>query len=281
MIPPEQTVLEDVVRRALSEDTDGGDVTTEACVDPQTQGRASLIARQSLVVCGLPVVAEVYAQVDRDVVVTPKAADGDRVDAGSEVAMVQGPAAAILTGERVALNFAQRMSGVATFTQRFVDAVPPGAKTRITDTRKTTPGLRALERYAVRCGGGHNHRENLSAAVLIKDNHIAAAGGVRYAIERARERAPHTSRIECEVETEAQLAEALDADADIIMLDNFDDERVARAVETIAGRAIIEVSGGITLERVHTLGTLGVDVISVGALTHSSPSVDLALEWLP
>ncbi len=280
LIAPESTVLEETVRRALSEDIDGGDITTEACVDPQTKGKASLIARQSLVLCGLPVLEEVYRQVDGEVVVSANAMDGELVDARSEVATVQGSAASILLGERVALNFMQRMSGAATMTKRYVDALPKGARTRITDTRKTTPGLRALERYAVRCGGGHNHRENLSAAVLIKDNHIAASGGVRSAIERAKQRAPHTSRIECEVETEAQLVEALDAGADIIMLDNFDDERVARALKTVAGRAIVEASGGITLERVHSLGTLGVDVISVGALTHSSPSVDLALEWL-
>jgi nicotinate-nucleotide pyrophosphorylase (carboxylating) len=164
-------------------------------------------------------------------------------------------------------------------TRRFVDALPEGSATRITDTRKTTPGLRAFERYAVRCGGGFNHRADLGAAVLIKDNHIAAAGGCRQAIERAKAYAPHTCRIECEVDTHDQLEEALAAGADIIMLDNFDDEAVARALATVDGRAIVEASGGITLERVALLAALGVDVISVGALTHSAPSCDLGLDW--
>lgn len=279
LTPPEQTVLEDTVRRALAEDIDGGDVTSEATVDPALQATASLLAREAMVVSGLPVVEEVYAQIDRDVRIDARVTDGDQVDAGAEVAVIRGPATSILLGERVALNFAQRMSGVATLTRRYVDALPEQSATRITDTRKTTPGLRALERYAVRCGGGHNHRENLSAAVLIKDNHIAAAGGVGIAIARAKARAPHTSRIECEVETEEQLAEALEAGAEIIMLDNFDDDRVAAALKVIGGRAMVEASGGITLERVNTLGWLGVDVISIGALTHSAPAVDLALEW--
>jgi len=277
--PPAPTILADTVRRALSEDIDRGDLTTEACVDPSTYGTATLNARERLVVCGLPIVEEVYAQVDLLVDVEPHLQDGDEVDAGTAVATMSGPATSILLGERVALNFLQRLSGVATMTKRFVDALPQGSSTRITDTRKTTPGLRAFERYAVRCGGGHNHREDLGAGVLIKDNHIAAAGGCARAIERAKERAPHTSRIECEVESQAQLEEALAAGADIIMLDNFDDDAVREALRIVDGKAIVEASGGITLGRVPALGALGVDVISVGALTHSSPSCDLALDW--
>jgi nicotinate-nucleotide pyrophosphorylase (carboxylating) len=277
--PPAPTILADTVGRALSEDIDRGDITTEACVDPSTYGTATLNARERLVVCGLPIVEEVYGQVDLLVDVETHVQDGDEVDAGTAVATLSGPATSILLGERVALNFVQRLAGVATMTKRFVDALPQGSSTRITDTRKTTPGLRAFERYAVRCGGGHNHREDLGAGVLIKDNHIAAAGGCARAIERAKERAPHTSRIECEVETEAQLEEALAAGADIIMLDNFDDDAVREALRIVDGKAIVEASGGITLERVATLGALGVDVISVGALTHSSPSCDLALDW--
>ncbi|KPK56358.1 MAG: nicotinate-nucleotide pyrophosphorylase [Thiotrichales bacterium SG8_50] len=276
---PAPTVLAETVGRALREDIDRGDVTTEACVSPTTMGAAVLHAREAVVVCGLPVLEEVYAQVDPLVDVELHVDDGDHVEPGAELATISGPAASILLGERVALNFMQRLTGVATMTRRFVDALPDGSATRIADTRKTTPGLRALERYAVRCGGGFNHREDLGAAVLIKDNHIAAAGGVRTAIERARAHAPHTSRIECEVDTRSQLQEALDAGADIIMLDNFDDDQVREALELIDGRAIVEVSGGITLERVGTLGALGVDVISVGALTHSSPSCDLGLDW--
>jgi nicotinate-nucleotide pyrophosphorylase (carboxylating) len=277
--PPAPTILEETVRRALAEDIDRGDITTEACVSPTAMGEATLRAREVVVVCGLPVLEEVYGQVDPLVDVDPVAADGDSVEAGAPIAMVTGPAVSILLGERVALNFMQRLSGVSTMTRRFVDALADGSTSRITDTRKTTPGLRAFERYAVRCGGGFNHRADLGAAVLIKDNHIAAAGGCREAIERAKAYAPHTCRIECEVDTHAQLEEALAAGADIVLLDNFDDEAVERAIATVGGRAIVEVSGGITLGRVGSLSTLGVDVISVGALTHSAPSCDLGLDW--
>lgn len=279
LVPPAPTILSETVRRALSEDIDRGDLTTEACIDPATYGTATLNAREHLVVCGLPIVEEVYAQVDLLVDIDAGVQDGDEVDPGAPLATVAGPATSILLGERVALNFLQRLSGVATMTKRFVDALPAGSTTRITDTRKTTPGLRAFERYAVRCGGGRNHREDLGAGVLIKDNHIAAAGGCARAIERARELAPHTCRIECEVDSRAQLEEALAAGADIVMLDNFDDDEVRDAVRLVNGRAIVEASGGITLERVAVLGALGVDVISVGALTHSSPSCDIALDW--
>ena len=277
--PPAPTILAETVRRALSEDIDRGDITTEACVEPTALGTATLNARERVVVCGLPIVEEVFAQIDLAVDVDFRTQDGDLLDAETALATLHGPAASILLGERVALNFLQRLTGVSTMTRRFVDALPEGSATRITDTRKTTPGLRAFERYAVRCGGGHNHREDLGAAILIKDNHIAAAGGCTQAIERARAHAPHTCRIECEVDTRPQLEEALAAGADIVMLDNFDDDAVRDALTLINGRAVVEVSGGITLERVATLGALGVDVISVGALTHSSPSCDLGLDW--
>lgn len=277
--PPAPTILAETVRRALSEDIDRGDITTEACIEPTTVGTATLNARERVVVCGLPILEEVYAQVDLLIDVDAHLRDGDVAGAGTAIATISGPATSLLLGERVALNFMQRLTGVSTMTRRFVDALPDGSRTRITDTRKTTPGLRALERYAVRCGGGHNHREDLGAAILIKDNHIAAAGGCTQAIERAREHAPHTCRIECEVDTRAQLEEALSAGADIVMLDNFDDDEVRDALTLVSGRAIVEVSGGITLERVASLGAMGVDVISVGALTHSSPSCDLGLDW--
>ncbi|MGB5813319.1 MAG: carboxylating nicotinate-nucleotide diphosphorylase, partial [Polyangiales bacterium] len=253
--------------------------TTEACVPTTASGSAVFHARHPMVCCGLPVVEEGYGQIDPLVDVDSLVAEGDSVADGAPLATVSGPAASILVGERVALNFMQRMTGIATMTREFVDALPDPRRTRITDTRKTTPGLRALERYAVRCGGGHNHREDLGAAVLIKDNHIAAAGGCTQAIERARAYAPHTCRIECEVDTWAQLEEAIAARADIIMLDNFDDEQVRDAVTLISGRAIVEVSGGITLSRVAALGALGVDVISVGALTHSCAAADIGLDW--
>jgi nicotinate-nucleotide pyrophosphorylase (carboxylating) len=277
--PPAPTILAETVRRALSEDIDRGDITTEACVEPTAVAVATLNARERVVVCGLPVLEEVFAQIDLMVDVDIHVQDGEIVEAGTSLAALSGPATSILLGERVALNFLQRLTGVATMTRRFADALPEGSTTRITDTRKTTPGLRAFERYAVRCGGGYNHREDLGAAILIKDNHIAAAGGCTRAIERARAHAPHTCRIECEVDTLPQLEEALAAKADIVMLDNFTDDEVRDALALINGRAIVEVSGGITLERVAALGALGVDVISVGALTHSSPSSDLGLDW--
>jgi nicotinate-nucleotide pyrophosphorylase (carboxylating) len=277
--PPAPTILAETVRRALSEDIDRGDITTEACVEPTALGTATLNPRERIVVCGLPILEEVFGQLDLLVDVETHVQDGDRVEAGTPLATLSGPATSMLLGERVALNFLQRLTGVSTMTRRFVDALPDGSATRITDTRKTTPGLRAFERYAVRCGGGHNHREDLGAAVLIKDNHIAAAGGCTQAIERARAHAPHTCRIECEVDTRSQLEEALAAGADIVMLDNFNDDEVRDALVLIDGRATVEVSGGITLERVAALGALGVDVISVGALTHSSPSCDLGLDW--
>lgn len=277
--PPAPTILGETVRRALCEDIDRGDLTSQACVESSTVGKAKLNSREPVIVCGLPMLDEVYAQIDVLVDVEWNAADGDHCDAGTTLATISGPATSILLGERVALNFLQRLTGVSSMTKRFVDALPPGSSTRITDTRKTTPGLRAFERYAVRCGGGHNHRADLGAAVLIKDNHIAAAGGVRAAIERARAFAPHTCRIECEVDTSVQLQEALSAGVDIVMLDNFDDEQVRDAVALVDGAALVEVSGGINLDRVARLGALGVDVISVGALTHSSPSCDLGLDW--
>lgn len=278
--PPPRSAVERAVRTALDEDLGRGDITTESCVAPDQHGRAVMRAREALVLCGVEVVREVYRQVDPDVVVEAITVDGDRLAAGDEIVRLAGPAASLLSGERVALNFVQRLSGVATLTRRHVDAVPAGSPVRVTDTRKTTPGLRALERHAVRCGGAHNHRDDLAAAVLIKDNHIAAAGGVRAAVERARHLAPHTSRVECEVDTLEQLDEALDAGADVVLLDNFDDASVAQAVARARGRALVEASGGITLERIGRLAAAGVDVISVGALTHSAPAMDLGLDWI-
>ena len=279
LYPPSRLVIEDIVRRALLEDVAHGDPTTEATIAAGSLGEAAVVARHPQIISGLIVLEAVYALLDTAVQVAPRRADGERAEAGAEVARVRGPSASILVGERVALNFMQRMGGVATLTGRYASCLPAGSQTRITDTRKTTPGLRALERYAVRCGGGINHRENLGSAVLIKDNHIAAAGGVADAIARARARAPHTSRIECEVDTLEQLDLALAAGADILLIDNFDDEAAAEAVRRVGGRALVEASGGIRPERVRALAEAGVDVISVGALTHSAPAVDLGLDW--
>lgn len=276
---PPRHVTERIVAMALEEDLGRGDVTTDATVPPDVLGAADMRAREAMIMCGYPVVAEVYRQVDPRVEVAQVRPDGERLERGDVAISLRGPAASLLKGERVALNFAQRMAGVATEARKYVDALPEGSKTRIADTRKTTPGLRALERYAVRAGGAHNHREDLSSAVLIKDNHIAAAGGVKAAIERAKAHAAHTTRVECEVDTMAQLDVALEAGADIIMLDNFGNDLVRDAIAHVAGKALLEASGGITLERVSALGALGIDVISVGALTHSSPSMDLGLDW--
>ena len=271
-------LLDSLVDLALNEDLAGGDVTTEATVAADARAIARAVAHSPLTVCGGDVFARVFYRVDPGVRVERRIADGDRAKPDDVLWIVEGLARSLLMAERTALNFAQRMSGTATLTRRFVDALPAAALTRIVDTRKTTPGLRFLERYAVRCGGGHNHRDNLGSAVLIKDNHIAAAGGVRLAIERAYKNAPHSSRIEIEVESLEMLDEALDAGADVVMLDNFAENEIAIAVEHAHGRALVEVSGGITLERVPKLASVGVDVISIGALTHSAPAADIGLD---
>ncbi len=273
-------LLDDVLTRALAEDLGAGDVTTEACVPEDRRATADGVARQMLVACGIPVAARVFALIDGALRFEARVAEGASVAPGTVLWRVEGRARSILMGERVALNFTQRMCGVATATRRYVDAVPEECVTRITDTRKTTPGLRLLERYSVRRGGGHNHRNDLGSAVLIKDNHIVAAGGVRLAIEAARARAPHTSRIECEVDSLEQLEEALAARADIVLLDNMETPMVEEAVRRTRGRALLEVSGGITLERIPALARAGVDAISVGALTHSTPAADIGLDFI-
>jgi nicotinate-nucleotide pyrophosphorylase (carboxylating) len=274
-----EPLIDRVVLRALEEDLASGDLTTEACIDPAAQAVAHAVARTPMVVCGGAVFARVFARLDASLTVEIAAVDGTRAVAGQRLWTVRGRARPILMGERVALNLVQRMCGVSSQTRMFVDAIPSGHKTRITDTRKTTPGLRALERYAVRVGGGHNHRDDLGAAVLIKDNHVAACGGVRAAIERARAGAPHTAKIECEVDSLDQLEEALAAGADIVLLDNMPAAVVREAVERTRGRAQLEASGGITLTRVAELARAGVDAISVGALTHSVPAADVGLDF--
>jgi nicotinate-nucleotide pyrophosphorylase (carboxylating) len=271
-------LLNDVVDRALAEDLMGGDVTSEAVVPETERAIAKAVAHVPLTVCGGAVFARVFYRVDPGLRVEEKLGDGERAAPGDVLWVVEGSARSILMAERTALNFTQRMTGVATLTRKFVDAIPAGSKLRVIDTRKTTPGLRALERYAVRVGGGHNHRDCLGSAVLIKDNHIVAAGGIRAAIERARQHAPHTSRIEIEVDSLSELDEALGAGADIILLDNFASATLKTAVEKARGRAILEVSGGITLARIPELAALGIDVASVGALTHSAPAADIGLD---
>lgn len=270
-----------IMDTALAEDLASGDVTTRAVVPPDAVAHGDFSAREPLVLAGLGVARAVFARVDPTVAFECLAQDGQRVPAGAVVARVRGGAHGVLTAERVALNLLQRMCGTATRTRDFVDQVPAGSRLRITDTRKTTPGLRALERYAVRMGGGINHRNDLGAGVLIKDNHIIVCGGVRAAIERARKSAPHTLRVECEVQSLAQLDEALDAGADVIMLDNFDDDgsrEALRRIDARTPRPLVEASGGITMARLPVLAALGVDVISVGSLTHGARAMDLGLD---
>jgi nicotinate-nucleotide pyrophosphorylase (carboxylating) len=270
-----------VVSAALDEDLGWGDVTTDALVPPDQPGRAVVLVKAEGVLAGLEAVAEVFRQLDPAVSVEPCAADGDRVRPGQEVARLSGPAASILKGERVALNLLQRLSGVASATRRYVEAVE-GTGARVIDTRKTTPGLRALEKYAVRVGGGTNHRMTLSDGVLVKDNHLAAlrrrGHGIAEAVRRARQHAPHTVRVEVEVTTLEEAEEAATAGADIVLLDNMPPTTMAEAVRRIAGRALVEASGGVRLETVRAVAESGVDLISVGALTHSTPALDISLE---
>jgi nicotinate-nucleotide pyrophosphorylase (carboxylating) len=275
------SLLDSLCDRALSEDLAGGDITTAALVDDSARAVGRALAKMPLVVAGGDVFARVFYRVDPGVRVEQLVADGAAAEPGSILFIVEGPTASLLMAERTALNFLQRMSGIATLTANFVKAVPPGHPLRIVDTRKTTPGLRALERAAVRAGGGKNHRNDLGSAVLIKDNHIAAAGSVTEALTRARARAPHGSKLEIEVETLAQLDEALAAGADIVLLDNFEPKDIPNAVLKARGKALLEVSGGVTIDRIPELARAGVDIASVGALTHSARAADISLEIEP
>lgn len=270
--------VEALIALALEEDLGRGDVTSEAIFDAAAAASGAIVAKESLVVAGMAVAAAVFARVDRETRFIARSHDGQPQHQGDIVAVVEGRTRALLGAERTALNFLQRLCGVATLTRRFVDAVA-GTRAVVCDTRKTTPGWRALDKQAVLAGGGANHRADLAAGVLIKDNHVAAAGGVKRAVERARARAPHSLRVEVEVTELAQIDEALAAGAEVILLDNFDPARVATAVRQIGGRALVEVSGGVNLESVRAFAEAGADRISVGALTHSARAVDLSLEF--
>jgi len=263
--------------RCLEEDIGPGDITTNSVVPPELKTTAFIKARQDGVVAGLPVARAVFKLLDPELDFTLLVAEGAQVTAGTVLARLEGRARTILTGERLALNFLQRLSGVATLTNRLV-RLAGDYPVRLVDTRKTTPGLRMLEKYAVRVGGGHNHRRGLFDAVLIKDNHIQAAGGITPAVKRARMSVPHTVTIEVEVEDLAGVSEALEAGADIIMLDNMSTENMTRAVELVKGRALTEASGGITADNLTSVAATGVDVISMGALTHSAPALDISLD---
>jgi len=271
--------IERLIDLALDEDAGLGDLTSRAIFSPKHRSRAVVTAGEELVVCGLEVAARVFARVDPAITVRRIASDGDRVKAGCPVLRVQGPTIGILTAERTALNFLQRLSGIATQARRYAELVA-GSGVRIVDTRKTTPGWRSLEKHAVRCGGCFNHRSSLGEHVLIKDNHIAAAGSIARAVERARSAAPHTARIEVEAKTPAEVRAALRAGAEVILLDNMTPAQVRSAVALIAGAAVVEVSGGVKFETLRDYAIPGVDVISIGALTHSAPASDLSLTLL-
>jgi nicotinate-nucleotide pyrophosphorylase (carboxylating) len=269
-----------IVRRALEEDLAvAGDLSAEAAVPAETAVSAHIIARKAGRIAGLEVTEAVFSEVDRATSVELVASDGDSVKAGTTLGRIQGNARAVLTAERTALNLLGLMSGVATATAQLVDLVA-GTGARIADTRKTTPGLRVLEKYAVRMGGGINHRFGLYDAVMIKDNHLIAAGGIRPAVEAARARVGHAVKIEVEVTNFDQLQELLEVGADIVLLDNMDIPDMRKAVEMIGGRMITEASGGITAETIRAVAETGVDVISVGWITHSAPSLDVALDFL-
>ncbi|HSM13259.1 MAG TPA: carboxylating nicotinate-nucleotide diphosphorylase [Thermoanaerobaculia bacterium] len=277
-LPPE-SAWRPLVERALAEDLGrAGDVTSAAVIPEGARATARLVARKPGVVAGLPIALAVFPTVDRSVLAKPLQADGDRIAAGAVLAEIGGPARAVLAAERSALNLLGRLSGIATATRELVDAVA-GTRARIVDTRKTTPGLRALEKYAVRCGGGANHRFGLDDAVLIKDNHVVIAGGVGEAVRRARAASGHLVRIEAEITRPDQLDEAIAAGADVVMLDNFGLADLARAVERTAGRVLLEASGGITRNTVRAVAETGVDLISVGWITHSAPALDVALDF--
>lgn len=269
--------IEDIVARALIEDVAQGDITTLATVPEDKIGRGVILAKAAGVVAGFPLVEAVYRRVDSRVTVKALLAEGSPIKPGDQVAEISGPARALLTGERLALNFLQHLSGIATATRQMVDLCV-GTKARIVDTRKTLPGLRFLQKYAVRVGGGANHRFGLYDAVLIKDNHIALAGGLTTAVRSARERAGHTVKIEVEVDTLEQLEEALEAGADLILLDNMNPDTMRQAVAITSGRAALEASGGINIDTVAAVAAAGVDLISVGALTHSVVALDLSLD---
>jgi nicotinate-nucleotide pyrophosphorylase (carboxylating) len=276
-----ESLVDKAVAEALAEDLGmGGDITTEATVPAGTRASGVIAARKAGTVAGVQLAAAAFKTIDPFVEFEVVVGDGDRVEAGGTIARVAGDARALLTAERTALNFLGRLSGIATLTSRYVSAVA-GTRARIVDTRKTTPGQRALEKFAVRCGGGVNHRFGLFDAVLIKDNHIVAAGGVGAALQRARAHAGHMVKVEIEVTSLDELDDALQLDPDAVLLDNMPPELLKAAVAEVAGRVVTEASGGVSLETVRAIAETGVDHISVGALTHSAPVLDIGLDFNP
>lgn len=273
--PLDPALYREIVRRALAEDLRWGDVTTEAAISPDLRAQGAIVVKTTSVVAGLDVAFECFRQLDPHADFERLRRDGERCAPGDEVGRVTGFATALLTAERTALNFLQRMSGIATLTRGFVDA--SGGRITVLDTRKTTPTLRVLEKYAVRAGGGVNHRLALDDGILIKDNHVRLGGGIATAVRKARE-AGHDLPIEVEAQTLAQVDEALEARATIVLLDNMSGDELQEAVRRCRGRAKVEISGGVTLERMPEIAASGAEYVSVGALTHSAPAVDISLE---
>ena len=269
--------ITDKVKEALAEDAPYGDITTQFTIDRDKTVKGKLWAKADGILAGINVAREAFRLCDENIIFTPMKNDGDKIKYGDTIALIEGPSMPILIAERIALNFMQRMSGIATMTNHYVNLVSH-TKARIVDTRKTTPLLRMFEKYAVRCGGGINHRTGLSDGILIKDNHIIAAGGISQAIQRAKAKAAHTLKVEVEIKSLDQLKEAMEAEADIIMLDNFSIEDMKKAVETVKGSAQIEASGGINETTLVDIAQTGVDIISSGALTHSVKSLDISLD---
>ena len=274
-----QLVADKYIRMALEEDIHSEDVSTNAVMPDYKKGDVQLICKQDGIIAGLPVFERVFTMLDPDTTVEFQVKDGDAVKKGQLLAVVTGDVRVLLSGERTALNYLQRLSGIATYTNE-VSKLLAGTKTKLLDTRKTTPGMRIFEKYAVRVGGGHNHRYNLSDGVLLKDNHIGAAGGVKEAVLAAKEYAPFVRKIEVETENLDMVKEAVEAGADIIMLDNMTSDEMAEAIRLIDGRAETECSGNITRENIKTITELGVDYVSSGALTHSAPILDISLKHL-
>lgn len=270
--------IDKIVLNALEEDMPYGDVTTDNLIPENDVTEAKFIAKAEGVIAGMPVAARVFELIDSKISIEIFKNDGDKVAKGDIIAILRGPTAGILKGERTALNLMQRLSGIATRTNVFAELVKD-YKVSVVDTRKTTPGLRYLEKYAVRCGGGRNHRYSLSDAVMLKDNHIAAGGGIIPAVEKVRANIPHTVKIEVEVEDMEMVREAVEARADIIMLDNMNEAAMAEAVKYIDGRALVEASGDVTEERIRAIAETGVNIISIGRITHSVKALDISLRF--
>lgn len=273
-------MIRPIIIKALEEDIGHGDITTSAIIRDSLEAKGLIIAKEDFVLAGIGVASECFKTLDPEIIFKERFGDGNKVKARKVIAEVKGNAQTILMAERVALNFLQRLSGIATLTSKYVEKIK-GTKAKIVDTRKTTPGLRVLEKYAVRMGGGFNHRFGLYDAVLIKDNHIELSGSIKKAVENVKGKTSHTTRIEVEARSLKEVKDALQSGVDIIMLDNMDLETTRKAVKLIKGKALIEASGNINLDNVREMAKTGVDLISIGAITHSAPAVDISLEIKP